>query len=738
MTTTATPRLDLKVHGMDCADEVAMLKHALVPLTGEQRLSFDVLRGRLVVDMNGVGVPEREVLSAIEGTGLRAEPFTRTPTGPSREARARSASTAVGAVLLVAAFTLHVILNGAQAAIGSEGMGIAHEIPWIVRSIYLAAIAAAGWMVLPKAVASVRRLRPEMNFLMTSAVIGAVVIGEYFEAATVTVLFAISLALESWSVGRARRAIEALLSLAPPTARVKRNGQEVEVPPADLNVGEVFVVRPGERIALDGIVCSGASAVNQAPVTGESAPIEKTVGVEVFAGTVNGDGALEVEVTKPAEDSTVARIARLVEDAQSKRSRSEKFVERFAAIYTPVVLGLAILTAVVPPLLFGAPWDAWTYRALVLLVIGCPCALVISTPVAIVAGLAAAAARGLLVKSGEHLETPARLKALALDKTGTLTTGRPKVIDVVPFDRHDRHALLRIAASLESQSEHPIAHAVLVAAQAANIAVPAAASFTAIRGKGASGFVDGEEHWLGSHRFLVEKQQETPEVRTQLEALAADGKTIIVVGNGRHVCGFITVADEVRADAAQNVAALKAAGIEEIVMLTGDNAGTANAVARQTGVTTVHAELMPEDKLRIVGELRDQHGEVAMVGDGVNDAPAMAKASLGIAMGAVGSDAAIEAADVALMRDDLSAVPWLIGHAKKVVGVVRQNIAFALIVKGAVVVLTAVGTASLWMAIAADMGASLLVVANGLRLLRSGRTADLPSQTPIVPSAPPA
>ena len=340
---------------------------------------------------------------------------------------------------------------------------------------------------------------------------------------------------------------------------------------------------------------------------------------------------------------------------------------------------------------------------------------------AIVAGLAAAAARGVLVKSGEHLETPARLKAIALDKTGTLTTGRPKVIDIVPFDTHDKKALLRIAAALEAKSEHPIAHAVVEAARADGIEPPAAERFTAIRGKGASGVVDGVEHWLGSHRFLEEKGQETPEVHARLEVLSKDGKTIVVVGNAEHVCGFITVADEIRPDASKNVDALRAAGIVEIVMLTGDNAGTAHAVARHTGVTNVRAELMPEDKLRIVEELRAKHGEVAMVGDGVNDAPAMAKASLGIAMGAVGSDAAIEAADVALMSDDLSAVPWLIEHSRRVVAIVHQNIGFALAVKAAVVILTAIGTASLWMAIAADMGASLIVVANGLRLLRGAK-----------------
>lgn len=715
---TTTTRLDLKVHGMDCAEEVATLKHALVPLTGEERLAFDVLRGRLVVDMNGVKVGEKEVLAAIGKTGLRAEPFTRTATGPARGARLRSASTLAGAALLVAAFVTHVMIDGIAGALGSEGMGIAHAVPWSVRGIYFAAIAAAGWMVFPKALSSIARMRPDMNLLMTIAVIGAVVIGEYFEAATVTVLFAVSLALESWSVGRARRAIEALLSLAPPTARVKQDGKEVELSPADVAVGDVFVVKPGERIALDGVVVAGASAVNQAPVTGESAPVEKAEGAEVFAGTVNGDGALDVRVTKAAEDSTVARIARLVEDAQSKRSRSEKFVERFAAVYTPVVLALALLTALLPPLVFDAAWAEWAYRALVLLVIGCPCALVISTPVAIVAGLAASAAHGVLVKSGEHLETPAGLKAIALDKTGTLTTGRPKVIDVVPFDEHDKTALLRIAASLEAKSEHPIAHAVVEAARAAGIDPPPAESFVAIRGKGASGVVDGEEHWLGSHRYLDERKQETPEVHKQLKALSADGKTIVVVGNARHVCGFITVADAIRDDASANVAALRAAGIEHIVMLTGDNAGTAKAVARLTGVLEVHAELMPEDKLRIIEELARRYGAVAMVGDGVNDAPAMAKASLGIAMGAVGSDAAIEAADVALMSDDLSAVPWLVHHSRRVVAVVRQNIAFALIVKAAVVALTVVGTASLWMAIAADMGASLIVVANGLRLLR--------------------
>jgi Cd2+/Zn2+-exporting ATPase len=552
---------------------------------------------------------------------------------------------------------------------------------------------------------------------MTLAVTGAIVIGEWLEAATVSFLFAVSLALESWSVGRARRAVKALLDLTPPTARLLENGRERDVSPEDVPVGARFVVRPGERIALDGRVVRGESDVNQAPITGESLSIPKRPGDTLFAGTINGDGALEVESTKAASDTTLAHIARMIGEAQSRRAPTERWVERFARYYTPAVLLLSLLALVVPPLFLGGDWGTWFYRSLVFLVIGCPCALVISTPVSIVAGLTAAARQGVLIKGGVYLETPVRLRALALDKTGTLTEGRLAVSEIVPLAGHSEMELLERAAALEARSDHPIARAIVAFASGRGVAIVPSENARILQGKGAAGSFASREYWVGSHRYLEERAQETPDVHAKLEELAGAGRTIVVVGNDTHVCGLIALADRVRPDAPAALDALHRAGVSRIVMLTGDNAGTANAVAREIGIDEVRAELLPADKVAAVQDLVAEHGSVAMVGDGVNDGPALAHATIGIAMGAVGSDTAIETADIALMSDDLSKLPWLIRHSRRTLRVVRQNIVFSLAMKAVFVGLTLSGHASLWAAIAADMGASLLVIFNGLRLL---------------------
>ncbi|MEQ9269930.1 heavy metal translocating P-type ATPase [Marinobacter salarius] len=597
------------------------------------------------------------------------------------------------------------------------------------------AIAFGLRFVLPKAWFSARRLRPDMNLLMVVAVAGAIGIGELFEAATVTFLFALSLALESWSVGRARRAISALLDLAPPNVRVKSDdGEENEISVAEVAVGMRFIVKPSERIPLDGRIVAGTSSIDQAPITGESVPIAKEVGDEVFAGTINGDGALDIESTKAAEDTTLARIIRMVEEAHSRRARVEQWVEKFAAIYTPAIIVLAVAIFLVPPLMFsflapsaplGPVWAEWFYKALVLLVIACPCALVISTPVSIVAALATSARQGVLVKGGIYIERPAKLKALAFDKTGTLTRGAPAVVSVVPLNDHTERELLERAAALEVRSTHPLARAVSAHAVALRIEVQPATEVQMLPGRGVTGRFAGEFFWLGSHRYLVERGQDTPVVAETAAAFERDGKTVVVIGNDRHVCGLLAIADTVRPTAAQAVRALRANGIEHLVMLTGDNRATADAIAREIGIDEVHAELLPEDKVAMVERLVAKYGEVAMIGDGVNDAPAMARTSFGIAMGAAGSDAAIETADIALMTDDLNKLPWLVGHSKRTLAVIRQNIVFALGVKAVFVLLTFAGFATLWGAIAADVGASLLVVTNALRLLRPGQTTGL-------------
>jgi Cd2+/Zn2+-exporting ATPase len=602
---------------------------------------------------------------------------------------------------------------------------VGRDVPSISIALYLCGIIAGILFVLPKAWRAAVALRPDMNLLMTIAVIGAAAIGEWFEAATVACLFSVSLLLESWSVGRARRAIAALMDLAPLTARVRdADGKEKDVAPEAVAVGAVFIVRPGEKIALDGRVTRGASSVNQAPITGESVAVPKSEDSEVFAGTINGDGLLNVECTKAAGDTTLAHIIRMVGEAQSRRAPSEQWVERFARVYTPTVMALAAAIFLVPPLLFGGEWYDWLYRSLVLLVIACPCALVISTPVSVVAALAAAARNGVLIKGGVYVEAPAHLQAIAMDKTGTLTEGKPSVVDIVPMSGHDESELLERAAALELQANHPLAQAIVAAASERGATIPEVDEFEIVQGKGATGRIGGKSYWLGSHRFLEERGQETPAVHEQLQAMQEAGRTVVVVGNDSHVCGFITLADSLRPTAAQTVAQLREVGIKHIVMLTGDNWGTARAVADQAGIDEVFAELLPADKVNAVETLVTKYDRVAMVGDGVNDAPAMGRASLGVAMGAAGSDAAIETADIALMSDDLAKLPWLIRHSRRALSIIRQNITFSLAVKAIFVVLTFSGFASLWAAIAADMGASLLVIFNGLRLLK---TRTIPS-----------
>ena len=722
-----TPRT-YRISGMDCAEEVASLKREVAPLAGgEANLSFNLLKGTMTLAASAPPIAPEVVLEAVGRAGLQAEIWI----GPVRDSaqakgpadRKRLILTATSGLFTAAGFLVHLTIGGLAQALGGETGGAHVVTPSLPIALYLLGIIAGLATVVPKALIALRRGRPDMNLLMTVAVTGAVILGAWFEAATVSFLFSLSLLLESWSVSRARRAVAALLDLSPPTARLlKDGGGEIVTPCEDVEVGAHFVVLPGERIPLDGVVERGESEVNQAPITGESVPVPKKSGAEVFAGTVNGEGALEVRSSKAHTDTTLSRIIRMVEQAQERRAPSEQWVERFAARYTPAVMALAISTAVVPPL-FGASWSEWIYRALVLLVIACPCALVISTPVSIVAALASAARHGVLIKGGIFLEAPATLKAIAFDKTGTLTRGAPTVVEVVPFPPHSEGELMERAAAIEARSAHPLARAILAHAKAQGIVPDPAENVQMIQGKGTAGTIGGKTYWIGSHRYLEERGQETLEVHERLEAMTGYGRSAVVIGNDTHVCGIIALADTLRPEARDAVASLRRAGIEHVIMLTGDNAGTARAIAQEAGIDEVLAELLPEDKVKAVEDLVAKYKTVAMVGDGVNDAPAMARASLGVSMGAAGSDAAIETSDVALMTDDLSRLPWLVGHSKKTLAVVRQNIVFSISIKVLVLLLAFAGFATLWMAIAADMGASLLVIANALRLLKAGKSA---------------
>ena len=721
---------EYRIHGMDCAEEVAILRKELGPLIGSaDRLSFDILRGKMTVLPGGSPVDTASIESAVRRTGMRAERWADAVIDRAEqsfwERRGRTTLTLVSGGLTVLGFVTHATAAGFVSAFGSEGTGLARDTPFAAVSVYAAAIVTGGWFVAPRAILAVRRLRPDMNLLMAVAVLGAAFIGEWLEGAVVTFLFAVSLALESWSVGRARRAVDALLAIAPETAHlIAPSGSVADVPAADVLVGSVLSIRPGERIPLDGTVRTGTSQVNQAPITGESLPVEKAPGADVFAGTINGEGVLQVEVTRLAGESTLAQIIRMVGEAQSRRAPSQQWVDRFAQVYTPAILAVAISVAVVPPLLTGAAGE-WLYRALVLLVIGCPCALVISTPVSIVSSLAAAARHGVLVKGGSFIEAPAKLAAVALDKTGTLTEGRPRVESVIPLAGHTREELLRAMGAIEAHSEHPLARAITTYVRETGIVVEEASEVRAITGRGATASVNGRPYWLGSHRYLEERGQETAEVHQQLESMSAGGRTVVVMGTEDHVCGFVTLSDAVRQESRAAIASLRAAGVAHVIMLTGDNRPTAERIAAEVGIDEVHSELLPADKVAKVEELVRRLGTVAMIGDGVNDAPAMGRATIGIAMGAAGSDAAIEAADIALMSDDLSRLPWLIYHSRRTLAIIRQNVGLSLGVKAVFVILTFSGLATLWAAIAADMGVSLVVIGNALRLLRV-RAAEAP------------
>ena len=608
------------------------------------------------------------------------------------------------------------------AAIGAEILAwtVASETAPAVIALALFSIATGGLPTLRKGWIALRTFTLNINFLMSIAVIGAIAIGEWPEAAVVIFLFALAERIETLSLERARNAIRGLMAMTPETASVRlASGEWRELAATEVQVGQTVRVRPGERIPLDGVVTAGASAVNQAPITGESIPVEKSPGDPVFAGTVNERGAFEFRVTAIKGDTTLAHIIRAVQEAQGQRAPTQRFIDRFARIYTPAVVVVAVLIAAVPPLVFGAPFQDWFYKALVMLVIACPCALVISTPVTIVSGLAAAARHGILVKGGVHLENGRLIRAVALDKTGTLTHGRPVVTDVIALADRPADELLQLAASVDAHSEHPVAEAIVAAWHgSARRPLLDVTAFEALAGRGAKATVDGGLYHLGNHRLVEELGLCTPCVEAELERLEREGKTAVVLVSEREPLCVLGVADTVRGHSAEAIRELHALGVVS-VMLTGDNPTTARAIADAVGIDDARGSLLPEDKLAAIDDLLARHGTVGMVGDGINDAPALARASIGFAMGAAGTDTAIETADVALMDDDLRKLPRFIALSRRTAQVLRQNITLALGIKAVFFALALAGQATLWMAVFADMGASLIVVANGLRLLRT-------------------
>jgi len=619
-----------------------------------------------------------------------------------------------------------VILSGTLIAAGMIADWLFDPPAWLTLVIYAVATLAGGLLIVPLAVRSLFRLRLDINVLMTVAVAGAWILGERLEGASVVFLFSLSELLESWAADRARRSVSSLLDLSPETAVVREeDGTESERPVGEVAVGATILVRSGQRIPLDGEVISGRSSVNQAPITGESVPVDKDAGDAVFAGTVNGEGSLVVKVTREASASTLSRIIKLVGEAEEERPPTQRFVDRFAAIYTPLVFAMAILVAVVPPLFTGQPFAPWIYRSLVLLVIACPCALVIATPVSIVSGITALARRGVLVKGGLHLESIGRIRALAVDKTGTITRGEPEVVEIIPLSGMPEEEILRRAAAIDTHSSHPLASAVVAAARARNLPFEAADDYRSVTGRGATATIAGHPHFIGNHKLTHETGLCGPEMEAKLAEIEAKGWSLAVIGHAPHegcageLLGIIAIADQVRPEAAAAVKRLHRAGVPEIVMLSGDNQRTASAIAKDAGIDKAFGDLMPEDKVEKIRALVAEHGHAGMIGDGVNDAPALAIATVGIAMGGIGSDTAIETSDITLMNDDLNRVADAVMVGRRSLRVIHFNITFALGIKAVFLVLAFFGLTGLWLAILADTGATLLVILNALRLLRN-------------------
>ncbi|CAM4453170.1 heavy metal translocating P-type ATPase [Paenibacillus tarimensis] len=617
---------------------------------------------------------------------------------------------------------LTVIASGLLLAAGVIALWLqAWEESMLSIMLFAASIITGGYSLFIKGFSNLARLRFDMNTLMTIAVIGAAIIGEWSEGAIVVLLFAVSEALESYSMNKARQSIRSLMDIAPREATIERDGRQISIPVEDIRVGDRMVVKPGQKIAMDGVILSGESGINQAAITGESIPAWKRDGDEVFAGTINGEGLLMIEVTRTSVDTTLAKIIHLVEEAQAERAPSQAFVDRFARYYTPFIMLVALGVAVLPPLIGGADWSHWVYEGLAVLVVGCPCALVISTPIAIVTAIGSAAKRGVLIKGGVYLEEAGRIKAVVFDKTGTLTRGVPVVTDLVPVGEAPVQTALGRAAAVEKGSTHPLAAAIVRKAEESGAVSPQAESFKSMTGLGAQAAVEGSLYQVGSPKLFAELLADSRQyggLTEQIERLQAEGKTVMAAGTDSRIELLIAVADELRAASRQTIAALKQAGVMHTAVLTGDNRLAAEAVAAEVGVSEYRAELLPQHKVEAVKELKEKHGRVAMVGDGVNDAPALASADVGIAMGGAGSDAALETADIVLMADDLEKLPFTIRLSRRALGVIKQNIAFSLAIKAAALALLAPGLLTLWIAILADMGATLAVTLNSMRLLR--------------------
>jgi Cd2+/Zn2+-exporting ATPase len=710
---SAATAVKLRIPDMDCPSCVAKIQRHLGGLEGIDTVHGSPIARTLTVELHPELMPLDRVQEEVRRLGYLAQPLEDgSPEQPPKTWSGKQARIAYASIGL---FVLGLALHFADVRPHIVSLPL-HDL-LLPDLFFVASALVGGWNFFPKGIRAARVLALDMNFLMTVAIVGAVLIGEYTEAAAIAFLFALAELLESYSVDRARASVEALMELAPDTATVIRDGQETKIPARDLLAGDEVILRPGERVPADGEVLDGSSALDQSPITGESMPVDKTPGDPVFAGSINRQGSIRVRIGRPADQSTLARIARMVEEAEANKTQSERFVERFARWYTPTVTVAAILLVIVPPLFFGAPLIPWILRGLTLLVIACPCALVISTPVAVVSGVTAAARRGVLIKGGVHLEALGDVRAIALDKTGTLTYGHPVVSSVHVVDGVGEDEALARAAAVESRSEHPLARAIREAADARGVRTDfSVRDFVSIPGKGARAVLDGELHTVGRHDLVPGANASPP------AAAVAEGGTVVGVFRDERLLAWIVLSDRPRAVAAQALASLRQRGIDWAVMLTGDSSQTADSVGRHIGVDEIHSGLLPEDKVEVIREMEARFGAVAMVGDGVNDAPALAAARVGIAMGAAGSDTALETADVALMGDDLARLPYLFELSRRARRVIRQNVATAVLVKAVLAVGVPLGLVSLITAVVVgDMGVSLAVTLNALRLGRVAR-----------------
>ncbi len=678
-------------------------------MDGVKEANLIFTSGKLIVKHLD-NIDQNDLIEAIEFTGHKGRIITKTLMTSRQDKKEKTLwykdkklrLTIISGVL----FTIAIILNTLKAE------------KEIIVPLYALSILIGGYYIGKSGFNSLKMFSLDMNFLMTVAVVGAAFLGEWSEGAAVVFLFSVGNTLQNYTMGQTRKSIEALMELAPNEALLKAGEEEILVNVEDLKIGDIIIIKPGSKIPIDGEVIKGYSTINQAPITGESIPVEKQVGDEVFAATINQQGLLEVKVTKLVEDTTLSKIMNMVEEAQGKKAPSQQLVDNFAKYYTPIVVALAVGVAIIPTLVFGLDFEIWLKKALILLVISCPCALVISTPVSIVSAIGNASRQGILIKGGAYLEETGRIKCIAFDKTGTLTEGKSKVMDVEILENNQSINLLGIAAALEKGSEHPIGKAFVNKAKEKNINFNLKVdSFEALLGKGIKGIVEGELYYLGNNKLFEDVNIDFT-IKEKIQNYQNTGKTVILMGNSKNIIALFTVVDTIRKDSKKAISSLKKIGINHIVMLTGDHEVTAKAVANQVGIEDYRSGLMPEDKLKYVEDLVKQVGKVAMIGDGINDAPALATATVGIAMGVAGTDVALETADITLMGDDLTKVAYVADLSRRTLRIIKENICFSVIVKLAFMILTFLGMANLWMAVFADTGAAIIVILNGMRLLK--------------------